>query len=114
MRGKLKLWVKNYCRHFINTGVKGSIAVVITPLTALMLDQKERFIRTGLTVEFVGSTQDNSDAIEAVLNGKVQLVYISPESVLNNKNFRGMLQRDIYQENLVALVVDEAHCIKLW
>ena len=38
MRGKLKLWVKNYCRHFINTGVKGSIAVVITPLTALMLD----------------------------------------------------------------------------
>ena len=73
----------------LNTGVKGSIAVVITPLTALMLDQKERFIRTGLTVEFVGSTQDNinSDAIEAVLNGKVQLVYISPRSVLNNKNF---------------------------
>lgn len=68
-------------------GVKGSIAVVITPLTALMLDQKEQFICIGLTVEFVGSTRDNSDAIEAVLNGKVQLVYISPESVLNNKNF---------------------------
>ena len=65
-------------------------------------------------MEFVGSIQDNSDAIKTVLNGKVQLVYISLESVLNNKSFQGMFQRDIYQENLVALVVDEAHCVKLW
>ena len=79
---------KELLQTFFNTGVKGSIAVVITPLTALMLDQKEQFIRTGLTVEFVGSTQHNSDAIEAVLNGKVQLVYISPESVLTIRIFK--------------------------
>ena len=114
MRGKSKLWQQSYQRQLNNTGVKGSIAVVITPLTALMLDQKERFIQTGLTVEFVGSAQDDGDATEAVLSGKVQLVYISPESVLNNKKFRGMFLREMYQENLVALVVDEAHCVKLW
>ena len=55
MRGKSKLRQQSYQRQLNNTGVKGSIAVVITPLTALMLDQKERFIHTGLTVEFVGS-----------------------------------------------------------
>ena len=79
-----------------------------------MLDQKEKFIITGLTVEFVGSSQDDCAATEAVLSGKVQLVYISPESILNNKNYRGMFRREVYQENLVALVVDEAHCVKLW
>ena len=55
MCSKSKLWQQSYQKHLNNTGVKGSIAVVITPLTALMLDQKERFIHTGLTVEFVGS-----------------------------------------------------------
>ena len=93
---------------------EGSIVVVVTPLTALMLDQKERFSRTGLRVEFVGSAQDNERAIEEVLNGTVQLVYISPESILNNKKFRAMLQKEIYQEKLRALAVDEAHCVKLW
>ena len=111
MGGKSKLWSQSYQRHLNNTGVK---VVVITPLTALMLDQKERFICTGLTVEFVGSAQDDGDATEAVLSGKVQLVYISPESVLNNKKFRALFLREVYQENLVALVVDETHCVRLW
>ena len=79
-----------------------------------MLDQKEKFTFMGLIAEFVGSTQDDSDVTKNVLSGKVQLVYISPESVLNNKKFRAMFQREIYQENLVALVIDEAHCVKLW
>jgi len=25
-----------------------------------------------------------------------------------------MFHKDIYQDNLVALVIDEAHCVKLW
>ena len=95
-------------------GSKGSIAVVVTPLTALMLDQKEKFSHTGLKVEFVGSMQDDESAITAVLNGMVQLVFISPENILNNRKFRTMLQKDVYQKNMIALVVDEAHCVKLW
>ena len=88
--------------------------MIITPLTALMLDQKERFSRTGLRVEFVGSAQDNEDAIAEVLNGSVQLVYISPECILSNKKFRAMLHKEIYQEKLRGLCIDEAHCVKLW
>ena len=88
--------------------------VIVTPLTALMLDQKERFSRTGLRVEFVRSVQDNDAAIGEVISGSVQLVYISPESILTNKKFRGMLQKEIYQDKLRALCIDEAHCVKLW
>ena len=96
------------------TGSKGSIVMIISPLTALMLDQKERFSCTGLRVEFIGSAQDNEAAIAEVLSGLVQLVYISPECILNNKKFRAMLQKDIYQDKLRALCIDEAHCVKLW
>ena len=64
----------------------------------------------GLSAEFVGSGQDDAAATTAVLNGTVQLVFISPENLLK---FRGMFEKDIYQK-MIALVVDEAHCIKLW
>ena len=86
----------------------------MTPLTALMFDQKKRFSSMGLSAEFVGSAQDDPVATTAILNGTVQLVFISPENLLNNSKFRSMFKKDIYQERMVALVIDEAHCVKLW
>ena len=86
----------------------------MTPLTALMFDQKKRFSSMGLSAEFVGSAQDDPVATTAVLNGTVQLVFISPENLLSNRKFRSMFEKDIYQERMVALVIDEAHCVKLW
>ena len=79
-----------------------------------MVDQKRNFMHMGITVEFVGDSQDNGVAIKSVLKGDVQLLYISPESILNNKKFRYMLQKCRYQEKLVALIVDEAHCVQMW
>ena len=98
----------------MHSGRKGSIAVIITPLIALMMDQKRSFKHRGITVEFVGEAQDDENAAMHVLKGEIQLVYISPECILNNKKFRTMLQKNVYQERLVALVVDEAHCIQMW
>jgi len=31
-----------------------------------------------------------------------------------NKTYRSMLLSPQYQQNLVALVIDEAHCVKTW
>ena len=95
-------------------GITGSIAVVVTPLISLMIDQREKFSQKGLRVEFLGEAQEDDDAITRVLNGDIQLVYISPESLLLNRQYRGMLTTVPYQERLKALVVDEAHCVKLW
>ena len=85
----------------------------MTLLTAVMFDQKERFSSMGLSTEFVGSAQDDPVATTAVLNGTIQLVFISPENLLNNRKFCTMFEKDIYQERMVALVIDEAHCVKL-
>lgn len=79
-----------------------------------MIDQKQKFIHRSISVEFVGEAQCDEGAVTAVVNGQVQLVYISPESLLNNGQFRNMLLGDRYQQKLVALTVDEAHCVQLW
>ena len=51
------------------------------------MDQRQRFAPTGLTVEFVGEGQKDNAICANVLNGDIQLLYISPESLLNNKKY---------------------------
>ena len=47
-----------------------------------------------------------------MLNGKVQLIFITPENIIENSMFRNMLLSKTFKEKLVPLVVDEVHCIK--
>ena len=91
-----------------------SIVICVTPLQSLMMDQHERFSRVGLRVEVVGGCQDDEDALIRVRNGEAQLIYISPELLLTNLQWREMLRSEVYQENLVAFVVDEAHTVNKW
>ena len=39
---------------------------------------------------------------------------ISPESIINNPKYRKMLLSTTHKTKLVAVVVDEAHCVKMW
>ena len=84
-----------------NVGCEGSIVVVITPLIALVVDQKQNLMQMGISVEFVGEAQCSEEAVQSVVKGEIQLVFISPESMLNNK-FRNMLQKIKYQDHLIA------------
>ena len=52
--------------------------------------------------------------VEEICEGKFQLVLMSPESILTDLMWRDMLQSPIYQDNLVAVAMDEAHCVKEW
>ena len=78
-----------------------------------MIDQTKQFQGQGITVEFVGEAQVDDDVIMAVISGKVQLMYIGTENILTSNRFWNMFRGKMYQENMKALVVDEAHCIKL-
>ena len=95
-------------------GSPGSIVLCVSPLTLLMLDQRSKFSPRGLSVEFVGEAQESSEAMNEVKKGKVQLVYTSPESLISIHHCRSMLSSDVYRQNLVAFVVDKAHCVKKW
>ena len=66
----------------------------------------------GMNAVYVGDVSHDEE--DSVCSGKYELVFLSPEAVLRNMTWRGMLENQIYQENLVAFVVDEAHCVKKW
>lgn len=95
-------------------GISGSIVICISPLLSIMLDQQAKFKNKHFEVEFVGEAQLDRTVHRRVVNGEVQLLYISPENIIQNKKYRDMLQTPIYKEKLAAIVVDEAHCIKTW
>ena len=78
------------------------------------MDQKNKFVPRGIKAEYVYEAQEDARAISTVLRGEAQLLIISPESILMNIKYRNMLLSKSYKENLVALVIDEAHCVKTW
>ena len=88
--------------------------VCISPLTSIMMDQQAKFTPRGVTAEFVGEMQEDESIVRKVLQGQVQLVFISPEAILRNFRLRNMLLSKNYKNHLVTLAVDEAHCIKTW
>ena len=52
--------------------VRGSIIVIcVSPLTALMMEQRNKFIMRGIATEFVGELQQDVDAMESVKSGKI-------------------------------------------
>ena len=93
---------------------KGSIVIVVSPLLALMKNQVDSFAKKGVLAAYVSSEQEKEcvQMREDVILGKYQLVYISPEQLIGNPRYRTMCRSEIYIEKLVALVIDEAHCVK--
>ena len=90
-----------------------SIIVVVTPLTSIVKDQVSKLEDKQLPAVHVTSAVGES-AEDAILEGKYTVVYFSPEQLLRRSKWREMLQSEVYQKNLVAFVVDEAHCVKQW
>ena len=68
--------------YFILSGVSGSIVICISPLTSLMMDQVAKYKACGLKAEYIGYTQTSAQAKKSVLNGEVQLVFCTPESII--------------------------------
>ena len=79
-----------------------------------MMDQCKRFSEKGVVAKFVGEAMTDKNVIKEVLEGRVQLLYITPESIILNRLYRNMLLSPVYKEKLAALVIDEAHCVKFW
>ena len=88
------------------------LVVVVSPLIALMSDQRERLERAGVCAAMLASGQQeghNASALEAVRSGRAQLVLAAPE------RFASQRFRDALAMRRVGLfVVDEAHCVAEW
>ena len=73
------------------TGKAASIVVCVSPLSALMMDQKAKYSAKGLSTDFVGGAQFDQSVSRRVLEGQVQVVFITPQSLIQNMAYREML-----------------------
>ncbi len=93
-------------------GATSSIVVIVSPLSALMKEQVEKLRKKGAKAVYTGDI--TGDELECVHAGEYQYVFTSPETLLTNMEWRDMLQTTVYEQNLVGLIIDEAHCVKQW
>ena len=68
-----------------------SIVICVAPLLSLMEDQYNRF-KDYFSVVVVSSSIYQQVSIQEVFDGNAQLIYISPEALLTNEQYREMLQ----------------------
>lgn len=90
-----------------------SKVIIISPLKALMDDQEAYLSSLGLSAVAVNSDQSD-DVLGEIERGKYPYVFLSPEKMLSSERWRQLLGSKEYQQNLVAIAIDEAHCISQW
>ncbi|MBI5289047.1 MAG: RecQ family ATP-dependent DNA helicase, partial [Chloroflexi bacterium] len=89
------------------------MAIVITPLVALMADQVASLHARGIPATYLASNLDageNQRRIDLALAGKVKLLYIAPERLALDWFVDGVLSK----LSISLLAIDEAHCISQW
>jgi len=92
------------------------VAVVVSPLIALMHDQVGALHEAGVEAEFLNSTLSGSEANaveQRMLRGEITLLYAAPERVTTP---RFLAQLDSLHERgkLSLFAIDEAHCVSQW
>ena len=92
--------------------MREGIAIVITPLIALMKDQVQNLNDRGIKALCVNAGMGRRE-VELTLNnaayGDFKFLYVSPERLGTS-----LFQNYVQEMNVSFIVVDEAHCISQW
>lgn len=86
-------------------------AIVVSPLISLMADQVAALRANGIPAATINSTMpeaENRATLDALYQGMVKLLYISPERLLVEM---GRWSKEI---KISFIAIDEAHCISRW
>jgi ATP-dependent DNA helicase RecQ len=99
-------------RHRAGNGV----AIVVSPLIALMQDQVGALEEAGVHAAFLNSTLDSDAAARIereMMSGRLVLLYAAPERIATP---RMLAQLDsLHERGLLSLfAIDEAHCVSQW
>ena len=92
----------------------GKLTIIIEPIKALMQDQKNNLNKHGYKrVETFNSDlisqYEKDEVLKRIKNGEVDLLYISPETLLSYS-----LETIIGEREIGLIIVDEAHIVTSW
>ncbi len=92
--------------------LREGVALVVSPLIALMQDQVAALAELGVRAAFLNSTLSGAEAAEVeqrARRGELDLLYVAPERLLTPRCLE-LLSRT----RLALIAIDEAHCVSQW
>ncbi|MET0315082.1 MAG: DNA helicase RecQ [Hansschlegelia sp.] len=92
--------------------VMGGLAIVVSPLIALMNDQVAGLTLDGVGAEAIHSgktREENVASWRRVASGEAKLLYLAPERLMTGRMLSALSRLPV---SLIA--IDEAHCISQW
>ena len=102
---------KSLC-YQIPAMLREGTGVVVSPLIALMQDQVNALLQSGVRAAALNSTLSPGESRhveDAILAGHLDLLYVAPERLLQPRTL------ELLAESRIALfAIDEAHCVSRW
>ena len=106
------------------------IVIVVSPLNSIIEDQLKTLLKRSIPADLLNCVEDPSataalflqDATKRtkiplipknIKDGNIRVLFSHPESLLSEDG-RKLLKSSIFQEKVVACIIDESHVIELW
>jgi ATP-dependent DNA helicase RecQ len=92
--------------------IRPGVAIVVSPLIALMQDQVEALRALGVKAGFLNSTLTAQEIYaneQALQGGDFDVVYIAPERLIQARTINLL-----HHSQIALFAIDEAHCVAQW
>ena len=88
------------------------VAIIISPLIALMQDQVATLKELGVSALYLSSTQDLcsiNESLNKIKSGDIKIVYLTPERLCSQ-----WFTQFLHSIKISLFAIDEAHCVSHW
>ncbi len=96
--------------------LRDGVAIVVSPLIALMQNQVEALQQLGVKAAFLNSSLE-AEAVREVsgqlTRGELKILYVAPERLLM-PNFLVLMEQVQAGYGIALFAIDEAHCVSQW
>ena len=111
-------FVFDYKLERVSGTTSSSVVLVVSPLVSLMADQVSSLRKRGVKAAILGGHAGVAKELQVTVNDlrscDFSLLFSSPEAIAVAENWRQKLLTPPLSSRVVAIAVDEAHCVSKW